>query len=275
MQMRKVKAGKTIEDFGNQWQIHGNLRQDHWTSDLMFRDHFPSDFNFSILVGKRVLEVGSGSGRILRMLSRYSPKELIGIEPSSGFAKLVENTNDIKNLKLINISGSDFKVDNLDVIISLGVIHHIPNASEVIQNIYHSLAEDGTFIMWVYGRENNQPYVFFQENARKLTKMLPDNVLNQISLGVSFLFDLYGVLSKILFYNKLPLTGYHQNVFSKCGRREKKYIIFDQLNPTYSKYYREAEVIYLLESNGFQEVKTFHRHGYSWTAVARKKADIT
>jgi SAM-dependent methyltransferase len=270
--MKKAKTEKTIEDFGNQWQIHGSLRQNHWTSDLMFRDHFPLDFDFSIFGGKRVLEVGSGSGRILRMLSKYNPKELIGIEPSSGFANLVENTKDINNLQLINISGSEFKADSLDVIISLGVIHHIPNANEVVRNIYDSLANDGTFIMWVYGRENNQPYVFCQENTRKLTKLLPDNILNQLSLGVSFLFDLYGVMAKILFFNKLPLSGYWQNVYSKCGRLEKKYIIFDQLNPTYSKYYSKGEVTHLLESNGFQHVKTFHRHGYSWTAIARKNA---
>ena len=77
--MAKTEIPKTIIDFGNQWGIHGELRENKWTSDQMFRDHFPNDFDFSLFEGARVLEVGSGSGRILHMLSNYRPRELIGV----------------------------------------------------------------------------------------------------------------------------------------------------------------------------------------------------
>jgi SAM-dependent methyltransferase len=268
--MAKTEIPKTIIDFGNQWGIHGELRENKWTSDQMFRDHFPNDFDFSLFEGARVLEVGSGSGRILHMLSNYRPRELIGVEPSKGFSNLKANTSGIPNLKLLNTSGSDFKATNLDVVVSFGVIHHIPEAKEVTAHIYESLTNGGYFLMWVYGRENNQPYVLFQAVARKFTKLIPDNALDVISLVISYAFDLYGVISKSIFRNRLPPSLYYKNVYSGCGRREKKYIIFDQLNPDYSKYYSENEVFTLLRSSGFEEIKTFHRHGYSWTAIARK-----
>jgi hypothetical protein len=124
--------------------------------------------------------------------------------------------------------------------------------------------------MWVYGRENNQPYVFFQAIARKFTRVIPDGILNIVSLVISYLFDLYGLVSKFVCKKRLPLSMYYENVYSGCGRREKKYIIFDQLNPDYSKYYTEQEVISLLRASGFEDIKTYHRHGYSWTAIARK-----
>jgi SAM-dependent methyltransferase len=261
---------KTVDDFGNQWQIHGKLRENHWTSDAMFRDHFPAEFDFSILTGARILEVGSGSGRILHMLAKYQPSELFGVEPSIGFSNLAENTKEIKNLKLLNVSGAKFEVSNLDVIVSLGVIHHIPEAKAVVKNIYKSLSDQGHFLMWVYGKENNQPYVFLQAAMRHMTRLLPDFLLDPISLVVSYLFDLYGFLSRFVFRNRLPLSMYYKHVFSGCGRREKKYIIFDQLNPTYSKYYTKEEVLELLKASGFENIETYHRHGYSWTAIAQK-----
>lgn len=71
--LKHWKKSKTLKNFGDQWRIHVQLRSDYWTSDQMFRDHFPKDFDFSIFHGATVLEMGSGSGRILNMLSAYRP----------------------------------------------------------------------------------------------------------------------------------------------------------------------------------------------------------
>ena len=261
---------KTIIDFGHQWEIHGEIRNTYWSSKSMFEDHFPSDFNFQIFQKKIILEVGSGSGRILNMLSKYDPLKLIGIEPSSGFKKLKENTRDIPNLKISNKSGSDFEFRNLDVIVSFGVIHHIPDPNPVIQNIYNSLKESGYFILWVYGHENNEFYVFSQRLVRLLTSRFPDRILNWFSFVLTYIVDFYGLINKHIFLGKLSLNKYYINVFAKCPRQEKKYIIYDQLNPSYSKYYKKDELLYLLESHGFKKIMLWHRHNYSWTAIVQK-----
>ena len=36
---------QTVEDFGNQWQIHGEVDADHWSSRDMFVDHFGDLFD--------------------------------------------------------------------------------------------------------------------------------------------------------------------------------------------------------------------------------------
>ena len=236
----------------------------------MFRDHFPENFDFSIFNRAKVLEVGSGSGRILHMIYSYGPSQLIGIEPSKGFENLKINTATLKNLHLENTTGSKFIYKDLDVVISFGVIHHIPMADEVIENVYKNLKTGGLFIMWVYGYENNKVYVILQKLLRSFTRKLPDNVLDKFSYLLSHVFDFYGRTSKTFFSSRLPLSNYFENVFSKCGRIQKKYIIFDQLNPAYSKYYKKFEVIDLLKRAGFNEIEMFHRHNYSWTAIAKK-----
>ena len=261
---------KTIKDFGNQWQIHSEVREDFWTSDEMFKDHFPKSFDLNQFRGKVILEIGSGSGRILQMISRYKPKSLIGVEPSSGFQNLAKNTKSIPNLKIINESGADFQVHNLDYVISFGVIHHIPEPDPVITNAFRSLKPGGQLIVWVYGKENNQPYVLVQSIIRNITKFFPDILLDKISLFLTYIADSYAKISSNLFNEKLPLTEYLIEVFGPCARQEKKFIIFDQLNPDYAKYYKQEEIQELLTKCGFETLLLFHRHGYSWTAIGSK-----
>tara|TARA_B100001121_G_scaffold297019_1_gene303018 strand:- start:851 stop:1009 length:159 start_codon:yes stop_codon:yes gene_type:complete len=50
------------------------------------------------------------------------------------------------------------------------------------------------------------------------------------------------------------------------------YVVFDQLNPKYSKYYKKNEVVDLLNDAGFEVDKIFHRDNYSWTAIGIKKS---
>jgi SAM-dependent methyltransferase len=272
MSQKHSDQSKTIRDFGNQWQIHGELRQSFWTSDEMFRSHFPKNFNLKNLEGKEILEIGSGSGRILHMISKYKPKNLTGIEPSTGFLNLVKNTKSIPNLKLVNKTGAEFKEHSLDYIFSLGVIHHIPDPDPVITNAFNSLKPGGILIVWVYGKENNRLYITAQNIIRKITKLLPDIIVDRISYFLSFIVDFYAKIANLLSFN-LPLTAYLTNVYGPCDRNEKKYIIFDQLNPDYAKYYRKQEVQELFIRAGFQNPQLFHRHGYSWTAIGIKPFD--
>ena len=60
------------------------------------------------------------------------------------------------------------------------------------------------------------------------------------------------------------------NVFRKCSFKKRNYIIFDQLNPSFSKYYKKLEVEELLKNSGFKKIKTYNRHNYSWFAIAEK-----
>jgi hypothetical protein len=50
----------------------------------------------------------------------------------------------------------------------------------------------------------------------------------------------------------------------------RQLIVYDQLNPAYAKYYTAAEARDLLESTGFESVRLWWRHGYSWTVVGER-----
>ena len=68
----------------------------------------------------------------------------------------------------------------------------------------------------------------------------------------------------------LPLKDYFVNVFNKFSFKHKSYVIFDQLNPSFAKYFSKEELIKDLEKTGFKIEKLNHRLKYSYTAICYK-----
>ena len=68
----------------------------------------------------------------------------------------------------------------------------------------------------------------------------------------------------------MPMREYMMEVFGKCSFEKRNYIIFDQLNPSFSKYFKKQELVTLLKETGFKKVNIKNRHGYSWLAIAKK-----
>ena len=58
--------------------------------------------------------------------------------------------------------------------------------------------------------------------------------------------------------------------FTVAGVQGRYLTVFDQLNPSYAKYYTEEEAGQLMKRAGFADVRLHHRHGYSWTVLGRK-----
>ena len=257
----------SIKDFGKQFKLHRKI-DGYWGSFEMLED-IVKPFNLNLLKNKVVCELGIGSGRILKNLSKLSPRKLYAIEPSESIEIAKENNKESKvNILFEKISGETIKYDQVfDYVLSIGVLHHTPNAEIICRNVYKSLKPKGKFIIWLYGKEGNELYIFIFDNLRKVTTLLPDIILNFISTILNFFLSFYIILCK--FFN-LPLRDYIINVLKKCSFEKRKYIIFDQLNPSYSKYYTKSDVEKLLTNSGFINIQLHNRYKYSWTAIAEK-----
>ena len=257
----------SIDDFGKQFKYHNKI-DDYWGSLEMLRD-IVNPFDLNLVKNKIVCEIGVGSGRILKNLIKLSPKKIYAIEPSEAIEVAKKNNEDSEvEILFKKVSGQmiSFK-DEFDYVFSLGVIHHIPEAEIVCKNIYTSLKPKGKFIIWLYGKEGNELYLFIFNNLRKITKFLPDKLLNLFSIFLNLFLSVYIFFCEFL---NLPMKNYMINVLKKCSFEKRKYIIFDQLNPSYSKYYTKQDVETLLTKSGFKKFEIFNRHQYSWTAIAEK-----
>lgn len=263
--MLKINHRESYKDFGEQFHIFRDI-DGNFGSEKMFRDNiFP--FNPEKIKNKVIMDVGSGAGKILKNILRFYPKKIYSIEPSNAIniAKKNVKSNKIKFLK-IKAEKIFFK-RKIDIAFSIGVIHHIPNATVVLHKIYEALKPNGQIILWIYGYENNEKYIFFSNLLRRLCLLLPDTFLVFLSTILNLLCYPYYILCKIF---NMPLKEYFSNVFFKCSFKKRTLMIFDQLNPSYVKYYKKKDIKILLKNLIFKSVIFHNRHNYSWTVIATK-----
>lgn len=100
---------------------------------------------FSKLPQKRfahVLGVGSAYGDELAPILAHSDRLSI-LEPSDGFKSTVLNGVPVSYVKPVASGGMPFDSNSLDLITCLGVLHHIPNVSKVVNEFYRVLCPGG------------------------------------------------------------------------------------------------------------------------------------
>ena len=262
----KIKE-KTIDDFGEQWtEYPGN--EGIYASIETLQDLCGPLFDIKNFQGLKVADIGSGSGRIVNMLLDAGATHVVAVEPSKAFEVLLENTRARKDkITYLKVPGDEFAELDMDMVVSFGVIHHIHEPDDTMKAIYNSLKSKGKVIIWLYGLEGNQLYLFFAKPLRMLTKRMPHKVLHYFAKFLDFFLSLY---IKACSHVNLPMHRYMNNVLAKWTPRIRFVTIYDQLNPAYAKYYKKEEAAALLERAGFKKVRLYHRHGYSWTVIAEK-----
>ena len=262
----KINHKDSYIDFGEQFEVDNKIDGFHGSKEML--EDVVRPFNLKLIKNKVIMEVGSGSGRILKNLLKFNPKQITAVEPSKAINVAKKNNEESKKIIFKKIKGENINdIKKYDFVFSLGVIHHIPNYKKACKKIYNSLKTNGKFICWVYGYEGNELYIFIFNNLRRLTILLPDFLLRFLCNIMNLILYFYIFLCKFL---SLPLKDYLLNVFAKCSFSKRNYIIFDQLNPSFSKYFKREEIEQLMKISGFKEVKLQRRHKYSWTIISKK-----
>jgi SAM-dependent methyltransferase len=263
---------QTIADFGDQWTVYTD-NSGYYGSTALLQDVFGPLLAVEALRGSVVADVGAGTGRYTNILIGCAAKKVVAIEPSRAFEVLVTNTAAGRDrIEYLNIGGEAFVASEpLDFALSFGVVHHIPDPGPVVAAMFRALKPGGTIGLWLYGREGNGPYIMLLSVLATLTRRLPHALLAALTWFLYCPALAYALACRKL---PLPLAGYMREVFLKLSPAKRRLVIYDQLNPSYAKYYREREVRALLETAGFSDIRLFHRHGYSWTAVATRPSTL-
>lgn len=265
--MARDAASETIADFGAQWQRYpGN--DGFYASLELLADVCEPLLPLAELRGRTVLEIGSGTGRIVNLLVDAGAERVIAVEPSASFDVLRRNTaSRAERVELLATTGDRIPHRQVDVIVAIGVLHHIPDPLPVVRRAHDLLRPGGRFLFWVYGREGNRLFLAAAAPLRWLARRLPDPLLARLADLLNLALSPYVWLCRWL---PLPLHGYLRRVFRRFGWRQRSLVIFDQLNPTYARYYRRGEAMALLAEVGFVDVRAHHRHGYSWTVIGSR-----
>ncbi len=259
---------RTIRDFGVQWQEYRDYDDGYYASLALLKDVLGPLIEGEELEGARVAEIGSGTGRIVRMLLHAGIARIWALEPSAAFSVLRDNLEQEPRVELLNLPGQELPADlDLDLIFIIGVLHHIPNPRPTLQAVREALRPGGSVLIWVYGREGNGLYLSLVLPLRFLTSRLPHAIVAGLVPLLDAILRLYLAVGKRI---PVPAHQYLRKVLGPLTTEQRRLVIYDQLKPAYARYYRRSELENLLRTSGFDDIRLHHRHGYSWTARARK-----
>ncbi len=253
----------TIDDFSEQWSAF-NQNREFFASEELLVDHFGPLLKLTDIASQRIAEVGSGNGRFIKIFAKYA-REVVAIEPSAAIKVSRAYTKELNNIQYVNSDVYSLPLLNpFDYIFCIGVLHHTADPLKTLNIIRLHLVPGGRAVIWVYGREGNGLYLFFSKLLRLFTTRVPHRFLMLVAALLLYPLKAYIFLCK---YLPLPLRNYMLQVLGKCDSYTQKMNIYDQLNPRIAYYWRREEFEALLKEAGFVDIKLYHRHGYSWTAL--------
>ncbi|KUI06066.1 hypothetical protein AU188_03065 [Mycobacterium sp. IS-3022] len=107
------------------------------------------------LSGKKILDAGCGTGqRLLAVARRYPKAQFVGLdmtEASLAVAEALSKRHGIRNVEFCRSELLNFNhVYAFDVIMSIGVVHHLEDPSTGIKHLASLLSESGILILWLY-----------------------------------------------------------------------------------------------------------------------------
>ena len=259
---------QTIRDFGEQWTHYGD-NDGFYGSTELFADMVQPLLSPQDFAGQRIAEIGSGTGRIVAMMLECGAAHVLAVEPSEGFRVAQHNLARYGDrVSFLHGRGEDLRREpTFDLVVSIGVLPFIPDPRSTVDAAFAILKPGGRLFVWLYAKEGTQLYRTVARPLRWFGRLLPHAALAALVRVIDAPLAAYIALCRRL---PLPLSTYLRTVLARFTPEKRRLVIYDQLNPTHARYDSRAEAEQLLAASGFIDVRSHHRHGYSWSVVGRK-----
>lgn len=101
---------------------------------------------FQELKGKKVLDVGCGTGRTISDLKKAGAN-VVGVDPSEEMLKIAKKKFSSVEMFAGEIENLPFEDESFDVVVTLFVIAHLKTLDKAFQEIYRVLKPGGVFIV--------------------------------------------------------------------------------------------------------------------------------
>ena len=252
---------KVVDEFGHEW-----LKFHEHDDDLVKKG---GEEYFDILTDEMVnsetyaLDIGCGTGRWTKYLA---PKVdfIEAVDPSEAiFAadKLLANVPNVR-LSKASIETLPFADETFDFVMSIGVLHHIPNTRQALIDCVKKVKKGGYFFVYLYyNLDRRGPFyksLFYSSDAiRKIVSRLPGKIKHFICdvLAVVFYmpFILLGRFFKALGFEdlakRMPLHGYQNRSFFMIRNDA-----LDRFGTRLEQRFSREQVIEMMQNAGLADI---------------------
>jgi SAM-dependent methyltransferase len=271
---------RTADAFGWEWtrfsRLHGgDLDTEQfldWIAPLSADD----------VRGKVVLDAGCGMGRFSAVCHRLGAQDIVGIDISRAVDAAYENTHHLSNIHLVQADINNLPLrrggGDFDLVVSIGVLHHLPDPQAGFCALVRHLKAGGTVATWVYGYEHNEWLVRYVNPLRLwITSRLPHPVLYGLSFAIAC--PLHAILKLIyapivrrpgLVFMRSRLPYKYLVWLSRFGFRHTHHVVFDHLVAPKADYLRREEFAAWFERAGLVDLTLTPRNENSWRGQGRK-----
>lgn len=213
--------------FSFQWQKHALVYDSDAEKESTERTLRKLQITPELVRGKRVLDVGCGTGRLSRMLADWGA-QVVAVDLSQAVWVAQKNSADRKNMLFMHadLFNLPFPEQYFDLILAWGVLHHTPNTELAFKKVVSHLKPGGRYSVYIYGKSKGTRRRMISL-YRKLTVHLPSRLLHAICYLAIPMYYVY----------RIPLIGNLARFLLPMSRQKDPMVRVQETFDEYSPYY--------------------------------------
>jgi len=228
---RFIRTKIYADSFGEQWNAFAESQLDNsqtYESSLRFDSEI--GWKESELANKTIVEIGSGAGRFVDIVSKRNARLVVGIDVTTAVDAAQNNLKDRSNVFFIQADAFNLPIKKgyFDFAYSIGVMHHTPEPQKAFESMVDIVSDNGNigvslYEISLYSRPNRNNIkvatidllwalnLWRVEMFRMITTKIPSKIM--IMYCKKFIPILH-------FLNKIPIIGLVRYAFpSTCYRK--------------------------------------------------------
>lgn len=187
---------KTGESFAFEWRHIYRENDFERNNFLHFIDPFLSAAD---LKDKLIVDAGCGSGRFTKQIAQLDAKIAFGTDVGETVEVAFDFTRHLPNACIVQCDIYDMPFGPvMDLVLSIGVLHHLPRPQEGFQSLPKILNQNGRLSIWVYNRRHNARALYFYEPVRTITRRMPKKLLRYFCYVPAVVVHLFNQITLLL-----------------------------------------------------------------------------
>ncbi len=145
----------------------------------------------------KALEIGCGNGHGSKLIKKYfNPRNILSIDLDEKMIKLAEKKNNDQSISFLQMDASklNFPDKYFDAIFDFGIIHHIPNWKDCLNELKRVLKVDGKIILEDLSSDS------FRTFSGRIMRLLSDHPYVHMYSTVDFLNYMKNIGFEIIDY---------------------------------------------------------------------------